>query len=201
MDYPQYKPESADYLPLSDDELQDLDELLADLPVDEAMNIEALDGYLSALLLSPVPLASLSGADWLPTIWGGGDPFASGKQRKRLVLLVLRHLHSLAVQIGERPQEWEPIYSVAEDGDQQLVDAEDWCVGFMMAVDLQAEAWAPLFENIKTAAALAPIALLGGDEGQLNPEERAKLADLHWRDALSREVPEGVLTLWARRAA
>ena len=57
----------------------------------------------------------------------------------------------------------------------------------------------PLFEHVKSAAALAPIALLGGDESQLSAEDQEKLTDLHWRDALSREVPEGVLTLWTLR--
>lgn len=199
MDYPQYQPDKADYLPLTDDELQDLDDWLSELPSDAAMNIEALDGYLSAQLLSPLPLADKAGADWMAPVWGGGEPFASGKQRKRIALLLLRHVRSLAVQWTERQTEWEPIFSVAEEGDQQLVDAEDWCTGFMIGVDQDADAWAPLFEHTKTAAALAPIALLGGDESQLSAEEQARLTDFNFRDALSREVPEGVLTLWALR--
>ncbi len=199
MDFPQYQPDKADYLPLTDDELQDLDDWLSDLPTDAAMNIEALDGYLSAMLLSPAPLTDKPGAEWMAPIWGGGDPFQSGKQRKRIALWLLRHVHSLAVQWSSKQQEWEPIFSVAEEGEQQLVDAEDWCTGFMIGVDQDGDAWGPLFEHVKTAAALAPIALLGGDESQLSAEDQAKLTDLHWRDALSREVPEGVLTLWTLR--
>ena len=205
MQYPQYNP-ASDNRPLSDDELNDLDELLAALPVDGALNIEALDGYLAGLLLTPgSKLADLPGNAWLPVIWGGDGeadpaPFASGKQRKKIALLLLRHVHSLAVQWSSKQDEWEPIFSVAEEGDQQLVDAEDWCTGFMIGVDQDGEAWAPLFEHVKTAAALAPIALLGGDESQLSAEDQEKLTDLHWRDALSREVPEGVLTLWTLRS-
>ena len=94
MEYPQYKPQS-DHLPLNDGELSTLDDMLIKLPVEAAMNIEALDGYLAGLLLSPQRLADLPGATWLPTVWGGdGDdleadsksenyPFVSGKQRKR----------------------------------------------------------------------------------------------------------------------
>lgn len=206
MEYPRYNP-ASDNLPLSDDELNLLDDMLAALPSDAALNIEALDGYLSALLLSPRPLPELPGAAWLPTVWGGDGadglaPFASGKQRKKLSLLVLRHLHGIACQLAQRPEAWEPIFSVAEQEDgAELVDAEDWCTGFMIAVDQDATAWEPLFERTKTAAALAPIALLGGDESQLSPEERSRLQDLNWRDALSREVPESVLTLWTQRQA
>ncbi|SEK65663.1 uncharacterized protein SAMN05216359_102572 [Roseateles sp. YR242] len=201
MELPQYQPDKADYLPLTDDELQDLDDWLSELPTDAAMNIEALDGYLSALQLSPVSLSDKAGADWMAPVWGGGDPFTSGKQRKRISLLLLRHVHSLSVQWTSKQAEWEPIFSIAEEGEQQLVDAEDWCTGFMIGVDQDGEAWGPLFEHTKTAAALAPIALLGGDEAQLSAEDEEKLADLHWRDALSREVPEGVLTLWTLRQA
>ena len=48
MQYPQYNP-ASDNRPLSDEELEDLDDLLAALPTDGAMNIEALDGYLAGL--------------------------------------------------------------------------------------------------------------------------------------------------------
>lgn len=204
MEYPQYNPKS-DNLPLSDDELMALDDALAALPADAALNIEAMDGYLSALLLSPQALAELPGAAWLPLVWGGDGtdgnaPFASGKQRKKLTLLVLRHLHSLACQWRDAPQAWEPIFSVAEQEDgEELTDAEDWCAGFMLGVELAAEAWAPLFEDPVLGEVLRPIVLLGGDESQFGEAERALLADPVQRDALSRSVPDVVLALYERQ--
>ena len=57
MDFPQYQPDKAQYTPLTDDELSDLDDFLSEIDSDAAMNIEALDGYLSAQLLSPLPLS------------------------------------------------------------------------------------------------------------------------------------------------
>lgn len=195
MNAPAYDPRS-DLLPLSDAELQQLDQLLASLP-DEALTLEALDGYLSALLLSPVPLASLPGDAWLPTVWGGGDPFPSGKQRKKLQLLVLRHLRALDAELGSA--HWQPLFSLLEGGDQEWVDAEDWCTGFMLGVDLAGDAWEPLFEQ--QAQRLAPIALLGGDESQQDPEALAELDDPAVRDALAREVHAGVQALRASVAA
>jgi len=205
MEYPQYKPNS-DYLPLSDDELSTLDESLAHLPSDAAMNIEAMDGYLTALLLSPNALPGQPGERWLPAIWGGdlGEdpaPFASGKQRKRIVLLVLRHLHAIACQMRDRPQAWEPIFSIAEHEEEELTDAEDWCIGFMLGADLDAEAWAPLFDDPVLTEVLRPILLLGGDDSQLTAQERSELEDAVQRDALSRSVPDAVLALHERRAA
>lgn len=199
MQYPQYNP-ASDNRPLSDDELNDLDELLSALPTDEAMNIEALDGYLAGLLLTPGrQLADLPGADWLPVIWGGdGDdpaPFASGKQRKKVTMLVLRHLQSIATAWAQRPQSWEPIFSFAdgEDEETEYADAEDWAVGFLMAVDLASEAWAPWLDGAETGPLLAPIAALGGEDG---PLAEGSAAD---RDEASRKIPDAMLALWVIR--
>jgi len=201
MNYPQYNP-ASDNRPLADEELNDLDELLSALPTDAAMNIEALDGFLAGLLLTPGrQLADVPGADWLPVIWGGdaeGDdpaPFASGKQRKKVTMLVLRHLQSIAMAWTHAPQAWEPIFSFAdgEDEDTEYADAEDWAVGFLMAVDLAPEAWAPWFDGAETGPLLAPIAALGGEDGPLAEGSAAE------RDEASRKIPDAMLALWAIR--
>lgn len=200
MNYPHYNP-ASDNRPLSDEEVNDVDELLAALPTDAAMNVEALDGYLAGLLLTPGrQLADLPGEAWLPPIWGGDGepdpaPFASGKQRKKVTLLVLRHLHSIAMAWTHQPQAWEPIFSFAEgdDEDTEYADAEDWAAGFLLAVDLAPDAWEPLFDGDATAPLLAPIAALGGEDGALAEGSAAE------RDAASRTIPDAMLALWALR--
>ena len=87
MAYPQFD-RTSNHLPLDDQELQDFDDLLQALPVDGVMNLEGVDGFLTAMLLAPPAwLDTWPTADWLPQIWGGdgpdGQPFASGRQRKR----------------------------------------------------------------------------------------------------------------------
>ncbi len=137
-------------------------------------------------------------------MWGDdgddGAPFTSGKQRKKLVLLVLRHLHSIACLLRDRPDGWQPIFSIAEQADgEELTDAEDWCIGFMQAADLDSEGWAPRFEDPVLAEVLKPIVSLGGDESLLDDEAREQLADIVARDGLSRSVPDAVLALWGTR--
>lgn len=205
MLYPDYQP-ALDSPRLSDEELQALDEQLTGLARDGAMNIEALDGYLTALLLAPTPVAQLRGADWLPAVWGGDDPggasaeapFASGRQKKRVIVGVLRHLHDLDVALHRQPETWEPVFSVAQDGDEELADAEDWCIGFLQATTLDLEGWGALFDDPALGPLLTPVGLLGGDESELPAAERERLADPVHRDALSRALPEAVLALATR---
>ncbi|MED5618271.1 UPF0149 family protein [Ideonella sp. BN130291] len=202
MEYPQYNPQIADQ-PLTDEELQALDELLQAVPGDNAMNVEGLDGYLTALLVGPPLLTTLRTADWLPAVWGGDGegnaPFASGKQRKRATVLVLRHLQSIHCQLRDHPDHWQPVFSVAETKEREVVDAEDWCVGFLQAVALAPDRWEPLFDDPQLGAALVPVALLGGDESELSPADRERLADPEQRDELSRAAMDAVLLLNERR--
>ena len=201
MDYPQYDPQ-LDTPPLDDAELEALDSLLHGLPGDSVMNIEALDGYLTALLVGPPVLPRLRTADWLPPVWGGDGegaaPFPSQKQRKRAAMLVLRHLHGIQRQLQGPPEGWEPVFSIAEDDAREWVDAEDWCAGFLQATVLDSEAWGALFDDPDLGPRLVPVALLGGDESELAAPDRARLADPEQRDALSRAVVDAVLALHAR---
>ncbi|MBK1615228.1 YecA family protein [Rubrivivax gelatinosus] len=201
MDYPDYDP-SLQTTALTDQELDELDALLQQLPADEAMNVEALDGFLTALAASPGTLARLRTREWMPAVWGGdGDgaaPFASGKRRKRTVLLVLRHLHAIEAVLRDRPDDWQPVFSVAETEAGEIIDAEDWCIGFLAAIGLDAEAWAPLFDDAEFGPALVPLALLGGDDAGLSDADRERLQDPFERDELSRAVAEVVPRLRGR---
>ena len=203
MDYPQYNPQTDD-APLSDDELNALDELLEAMPSDDAMNIECMDGYLTALLVGPLDLSQQPSKEWLPAVWGGDGeglaPFASNKQRKRITMQVLRHLQSIAVQLRDKGQAWEPIFSVAEVEGRDLVDAEVWCIGFLQAVALHPDAWGALFDDELLGPYLVPIALLGGDEQDIGPQDLERLADLDARDELSRAVIDAVVMLHGRKS-
>ncbi|EHR71603.1 yecA family protein [Burkholderiales bacterium JOSHI_001] len=208
MEYPDYDPQ-YDTPPLSDEELAELDAVLAALPSDNPMNVEAMDGYLTALLLQPGRAQPPRSADWLPAVWGGDGegaaPFVSGRQRKKAAQWVLRHLHAIDLQLQRAPQHWQPVFSIAEvpgadgaDGDE-WVDAEDWCIGFLQAVALDAQAWGPVFDDADLGPLMVPLAVLGGEDSGLSEADAARLADPPQRDELSRAVVDAVLALQARR--
>ena len=202
VQYPDYNP-ALDAPPLSDAELDALDTTLQSLATDDAMNVEMLDGYLTALALSPVPVAGRRAAEWLPAVWGGdgegASPFESQRQRKHMVVQVLQHLHAIDRQLRQDPAHWEPVFSVAESADgDELADAEDWCIGFLQAVALDADAWEPLFDDAALGPALVPVVVLGAEEAALTPADRERLLDPVQRDALSRAVADAVVALSAR---
>lgn len=210
MDFPAYDPQLPTEV-LDDNELDALDTLLQGLPGDAVMNVEALDGYLTGLLLCPQGPASRPTAQWLPPVWGvaPGDgaaaealppahPFASQKQRKRLVVWVLRHLQALDRALHGPIEGWQPVFSIAEDEGREWVDAEDWCAGFLQATALDEAHWGRLFEDAELGPLLQPLALLGADPATLTPAQQARLADPLQRDELSRAV---VAAVWAAKAA
>lgn len=203
MDYPRYDPRSP-LTPLSGVELEALDRLLQALPADGAMTLDGLDGYLTALLVGPAAvLAEWPTADWLPLVWGGDGalgpdaaaPFASKRQRKATVVQLLRHLRHLSQQLAEAPADWEPIFSIAEQGAQEWADARDWCAGFLQAVDLWPSAWDPVWADPLLGPALAPLLHLGGGLDGSGPD--SSLDDPARCDELSRRVPDAVLQLRA----
>ena len=208
MDYPSYDPKSPN-TPLTEEELSSLDDLLTNLPSDGSMTLDGMDGFLTALLVGPAPIGASS--EWLPVIWGGDQepapaPFASNQKRKRTTVLVLRHLRSIEAALSGPPDAWEPVFSVAElPGTQgeELADATDWCMGFLAAMDLAPDAWAPLSADADIGPGLATIAFLGGDidAPPESDEDAEDMDDPQVRDQLSRAATEVVLKLWARKTA
>jgi uncharacterized protein len=110
----------------------------------------------------------------------------------------------------QAPQDWEPIFSVAEKGAQEWVDARDWCTGFLQAVDLLPSAWDAAWDAAAVGPALAPLLLLGGGLADGNQaladaaeegEGQGGLDVPEVCDGLSRAVPDAVLRLLAWRSA
>ncbi len=142
-----------------------LDEILADLPVDDPILLTELDGYLTAIIVAPEPL---SPAAWLPPLWGGSHgetpPFEHPVDAKLFGDMVIARHNEIERELGRR--KFQPIYDVDErTGDMVW---EDWVGGFEMAMAQQPESWSAAGEAADGMRALADVAFdrssLMGDE-------------------------------------
>jgi uncharacterized protein len=194
--------------PLSDREITELDEFLtSDATPEECMDIVALDGFLTALLIGP---GLVPPSVWLETIWGKSEPrFDSSAQAQRLISLIMRRFNAIG-GIFEEPPEFAPILYEREIEGKVYRIAEDWCWGFLTGLRLAAEAWQPLLEDQDHRQLLLPIITLGSEEGwklleaDTDPEaaEEAALADLessvvaisrYWRGQWKAAVQEAAI--------
>ena len=128
---------------LSDEEFEALEELLtSDVVPEDCMNLEMLDGFLVAVISSPVPIAA---EHWLPDVWsahGDSVAFGSASQMQRAIRLVRRYYNELLATLGE-PEGWEPFCYAAIEGDA-LVIGEEWIDGFTQGFELWPANWEKL---------------------------------------------------------
>jgi uncharacterized protein len=151
--------------PLSDAEIGELDAfLMSEATSDECMDLVTLDGFLTALVVGPRLVAP---SVWLPVVWGGtSEPvFESRDQAEWIISLVLRRMNMISSMFGENSSGFEPLLYEREVKGTRFWLADDWCFGFIRAMELGHEAWDPLFDDETNRVLLVPILTLGTQEG------------------------------------
>jgi len=188
-------PETA---PLSEQELTELDRFLSsDATSDQTMMIDAVDGYLTALVLGP---GEVSVDRWLPGIWGPDASHAPGfrdaDQAQRIQDLLIRHHQGIAAALDQAPDGFEPILDLVsyQDKSREYLDGEMWSYGFIQGISLARQAWQPLFENDQAMDALLPIYVLGADD--ITAEQKALIDTPAKREALAQQIAASVAALW-----
>lgn len=161
--------------PLTDKEFDELDRfLLSDRCSDECMTMDALHGFLTALLIGP---AATPIEAWMPRVWGptSGDApqFRNPKEMERITGLLARFNNEIALTFEVAPKEFEPLFSQFESDGHQFIDGEPWAWGFWEGMQLHAQAWDAARES-DLAPLLKPIYLLGAEELE---EEEMQLVD------------------------
>lgn len=178
--------------------LRRLDEILADLPVEDPMLLSELDGYLTCVAAAPEPIAP---SDWLPPIWGGlyGEdaPFEDPIDVRLFAEMVqARHAEILRDLARGKPQ---PIFDIDDRTGEILW--EEWIAGFEMAMLLHPDGWLEIADqdDPDATAALSAMLLLvdvaKDATGLPGPEINAICEDA------PSAIPRYVMELYTRRAA
>jgi uncharacterized protein len=145
-------------VPVEDMALDALDAFLSsdDSPPDSMM-LSDLDGFLTAIAVGPELVMP---SEWLPVIWGGGEPvFADEAQMQAVLGGILSRYNQIRDEIASGT--FEPILWSDADG---IAIGADWAEGFMQGVTLRASKWARLFRSEDGAGLIFPILALCGDE-------------------------------------
>jgi uncharacterized protein len=151
--------------PLSDKEFNELDKfLLSDRCGDDGMAMDSLHGYLTALAIGPeiIPLA-----EWLPNVWGVSarqtPAFKTEKECDRIISLIARFMHEIAITLEVAPKEFEPLFCEYEAEGRTVLDGEAWAWGFWEGIQLREEAWQPIWDS-ELAPLMKPLYLLGAEQ-------------------------------------
>ena len=132
---------------LDDDQVDRLSELLEQHAVPaQGLNLEALDGFVSALVVSPGKPVAFE--EWNAQVWGAAPRMDSRTQADEAEQLLRTHWNGCQerVRLGEDPPEhlapllWLPENPLDEHPDELDV-GRDWALGFYRGVDLRHGDW------------------------------------------------------------
>ena len=166
---------------------------------EQGLNLEALDGFLSALIVTPgMPVMP---SEYLPSVWACEPEFESEDDARDALTLILRLNNHIAQRLGRDPDCLDPddlplvMVPVDDHGDPVEELPEDfplgalWALGFLRAVALRADDWqhwwnqhediAEGFDAILSLSLLDPAQLRDLDsDGELpTREEREDIVD------------------------
>jgi uncharacterized protein len=169
--------------PLTDAELEELEQfLMSDATPEECMDIAMMDGFFTALLIAP---NTAMPSQWLPVLWGETEEdemhWDYTEQMQRILDLVMRHYNERALDLKEGIDEYEPLIYEREHEGETIPILDEWCSGFIQAMELDPEGWQPLMEAAPNEASglLTPMLLYGTEEGWKELKDNPALADRH----------------------
>jgi uncharacterized protein len=163
-------------------DLDPLEEFLnSDRAPDDCMGLSDLDGFLTGVAIGPEPLTP---SDWLPAIWGDGEPnFETVEEAQAILALIMARYNEILTSLTDDPDGYEPIFWASDEEDEDPV-VTDWAAGFLEAVKLRPEAWERLTGDPEAGGMFAAILMLGSDldelaveGGELTEEEAEQLLE------------------------
>ena len=155
------------------------------------MGLSDLDGFLTGIVIGPELILP---SEWLPVIWGSGEPEFQSETEMRTVLgTIMGRYNEIVACLASDPDEFEPIFWEGPEGE---IVASDWAGGFLDAVALRPLAWKPLMADDRVGVLMAPLFLLNGDmeiadDAADKNEALAEAADMKPRPDQSRRRSGG----------
>lgn len=119
----------------------------------QGFNLEALDGFLSALAVSPDQVPA---SEWQPLVWGPKPPrWDSDDEFAEVQRLLLGHWNACVARVRygdeDLPEHLSPLMWLPEEPDGDHPDdldiGHDWTHGFFRAVELRGDAWQQWLEK------------------------------------------------------
>jgi uncharacterized protein len=158
--------------PLTDAEIEALEERLAAIDPDDSMAVEELDGFFAALACCPEPIPR---EEWLPLVLGDSE---RGRQAVHgagddavLMKQIERHRIAVAATLFEG-KGFDPVLAYDEAG---CAWGNAWAIGFARGMAMRPDAWAPLDDDETVAEALDPVMRLVADAQQDANDDRDTL--------------------------
>lgn len=152
------------------------------------MDISTLNGFVTGLLIGPETIVP---SRWIPEIFGVDSPdgmiWESEADTGRYMGLIFAYNNSLAELFDTQPASYKPLFHFRRVGDRESVSITQWCSGFMTAVELALDSWAPLIEDEEAKELLFPLLLYGTDEGRATLEKKPDFRNMspqEWFEAI-----------------
>lgn len=192
--------------PLSDEELDWLDQFLLDRIDDDAdtegknegvLDVSELDGLLTALVSGPVVVPP---SRWLPVVWGDFEPeWKSAKEFETVFTLLIRHMNGIVSALMEHPEDFEPLFLERVVDGKTYTIVDEWCEGYMQGVSMTADLWEA--EGAAMALMLMPIRAFTSETDWRGHELSSETEIENLQKAITRNARE-IHAYWlARREA
>ena len=178
--------------PLTESELDRLDDFLCRVNHGKGMTLEGLDGFLCALICGPELVPS---SEYLPHVWGGeliqGRGFDSIEQAQDFMSLLARHWNTIAGTLLRGDVHMPLVF----EGENGIAMGNDWAIGFQQGMHLRPGSWDKLVEDDEHWAALAPMLVLAHEDDP-DPEMRSKPLTPEGREELLRHMAVSVSVIY-----
>lgn len=147
---------------LTDNEFDRLGAFLERFP--EAMNLEAMDGFFSALICAPevVPMGEV-----MSQVWGEEAEFAGEDEARDIMTLIMRHWNTISRALEEDDLYFP--YLLADEAGKAR--GNDWALGFYRGMKFSGRGWSELL-NDESNGSWIPIFALAHEhdpDPEMNP--------------------------------